>query len=335
FDAASDRMGEHVHSSFDFRLQDETIPGQRPEDGLAYLLLPTDVYGEQGIDETLLGPDFSAEQPTALGGLGLGLQPFGNQDQQGAIVTLAWDGQPVARSQFLPQDPAFGNLSDWNQALIDVQRVDDGGLVNIALAGPDGQPMPLLDPVFIPGMSLDGAFRPAFTTHAMAGLALRDIDNLVLDYGLSLLGDFNHDGMFDVQDINRLAEAIAFGASDQNLDLTGDSAVDQQDLTAWVKDIQGTWFGDSDLSGEFDSTDLVRVFQAGKYESGETALWSEGDWNADGLFDTSDMILAFQDGGFERSMGASVRTAAVPETNSNVLAAIALLGLVLTRRRLG
>jgi hypothetical protein len=56
--------------------------------------------------------------------------------------------------------------------------------------------------------------------------------------------------------------------------------------------------GDANGDGLFNSTDLVHVFQFGKYQTGQPALWSEGDWNGDGYFDTSDLVLAFQSGGY-------------------------------------
>ena len=54
--------------------------------------------------------------------------------------------------------------------------------------------------------------------------------------------------------------------------------------------------GDSNNDGIFDSSDLVRVFQAGKYEdaTGQRASFDEGDWNGDGVFDSSDLVAAFQ-----------------------------------------
>jgi ELWxxDGT repeat protein len=54
--------------------------------------------------------------------------------------------------------------------------------------------------------------------------------------------------------------------------------------------------GDSNNDGVFDSSDLVRVFQAGKYNGDvEKAVnFDEGDWNGDGLFDSSDLVAAFQ-----------------------------------------
>ena len=56
--------------------------------------------------------------------------------------------------------------------------------------------------------------------------------------------------------------------------------------------------GDSNNDGIFDSSDLVKVFQAGKYEDQvhRSATFEEGDWNGDGIFDSSDLVAAFQAG---------------------------------------
>lgn len=56
--------------------------------------------------------------------------------------------------------------------------------------------------------------------------------------------------------------------------------------------------GDSNLDGQFNSSDLVQVFQQGKFETGTTASWADGDWNADEQFTTSDLVFAFQLGAY-------------------------------------
>jgi hypothetical protein len=58
--------------------------------------------------------------------------------------------------------------------------------------------------------------------------------------------------------------------------------------------------GDANRDGLFDSSDLVLVFQAGKYETGESAIWEEGDWNGDLVFDSGDLVVAFQSGRYEQ-----------------------------------
>ncbi len=57
--------------------------------------------------------------------------------------------------------------------------------------------------------------------------------------------------------------------------------------------------GDANRDGKFDSLDFVQVFQAGKYETGDAAIWEEGDWNGDGAFDSADFVAAFTTGLYE------------------------------------
>ena len=59
--------------------------------------------------------------------------------------------------------------------------------------------------------------------------------------------------------------------------------------------------GDADCNGYFNTTDLVNVFQAGKYEDGidGNAGWAEGDWDCDGDFTTNDLLAALTEGGYE------------------------------------
>ncbi|MCA9218297.1 MAG: hypothetical protein KDB27_34750, partial [Planctomycetales bacterium] len=58
--------------------------------------------------------------------------------------------------------------------------------------------------------------------------------------------------------------------------------------------------GDANRDGRFDSQDLIKVFQAGKYEDGiqQNASFEEGDWNGDGDFDSGDLVAAFQAGSY-------------------------------------
>jgi chitodextrinase len=76
--------------------------------------------------------------------------------------------------------------------------------------------------------------------------------------------------------------------------------------------------GDANQDGVFNSSDLVRVFQTGKYETSMPALWSEGDWNGDGYFTTSDLVFAFQRGGY--SAAATIASASTP--NIPLMAAV-------------
>ena len=140
-------------------------------------------------------------------------------------------------------------------------------------------------------------------------------------------GDFDSDGDLDVDDVNALIGGIS--GMDSAFDLTDDDTVDSADLNRWVKELKGTWIGDSNLDGEFNSSDLVAVFTVGKFEQDVPAGWEEGDWNGDGKFTSGDFVTAFTDGGYEA--GPFQPVAAVPEPGAFHLLLLGA-GLCLWRR---
>ena len=146
--------------------------------------------------------------------------------------------------------------------------------------------------------------------------------------GEELTGDFDNSGELDIGDIDLLAEQIQSANPDLSYDLDNDAEVAVSDLTVWVKDLRKTWIGDSNLDNEFNSSDLVEIFAAGKFESGEPATWAQGDWNADGSFDSGDLVAAFADGGFEQ--GPVGGNNLVPEPSS--IAMLLPIGIVMVRR---
>jgi hypothetical protein len=141
-----------------------------------------------------------------------------------------------------------------------------------------------------------------------------------------MAGDFNGNGQLDAADIDILSQHISVETNDASHDLTGDELVNGDDLNYWVKELRGSWHGDANLDGEFNSGDLVTVFQAGRFETGESATWAQGDWNADRFFNTSDIITAFEAGGYDAGMQPAVH--AVPEPASMALLAFGMVGLV-------
>ena len=56
--------------------------------------------------------------------------------------------------------------------------------------------------------------------------------------------------------------------------------------------------GDANRDLRFNQLDVVLVLQGGKYLSGETATWREGDWTGDGVFNQLDLLAALQGGPF-------------------------------------
>ena len=92
-------------------------------------------------------------------------------------------------------------------------------------------------------------------------------------------GDFNGNILLDAGDVDALAARIRGNSTDAYFDVDGDNQVTSTDLNYWVRELKNTWFGDADLSGEFNSADFVQVFQAGKYEttdSGQVGLRETG-----------------------------------------------------------
>ncbi|MFC1759733.1 hypothetical protein ACFL2H_13365, partial [Planctomycetota bacterium] len=58
----------------------------------------------------------------------------------------------------------------------------------------------------------------------------------------------------------------------------------------------GIIMGDTNEDYFFDETDFILANKSGKFETGEPATNSEGDWNGDGQFTSSDYIAAFSQG---------------------------------------
>ena len=171
--------------------------------------------------------------------------------------------------------------------------------------------------------------RGSFQVNYGFGSAYNDNELILSDFGIT--GDFNTNGQLDANDIDLLSEGTSVG--DPSFDLTGDGVVDRTDRTYWVEYLKGTYFGDANLDGEFNSSDFVQVFQRGHYEDRvlENSGWEDGDWNGDGEFDTADFVLAFQSGGYEAGPRSSV--ASVPEPTGVLVVLLGMLvGFGRTRR---
>jgi hypothetical protein len=138
-----------------------------------------------------------------------------------------------------------------------------------------------------------------------------------LDVPTYIRGDFNVDLKLDARDIDSLSEQIRSGEATAWYDLDQDGEVNDLDRSIWVEEIRNTYFGDSNLDGEFNSTDFVKVFQAAEYEDAvkKNSTWETGDWTGDAEFDSSDFVLAFQRGGFEQGPR---NMAAVPEPRTSL-----------------
>jgi hypothetical protein len=160
-----------------------------------------------------------------------------------------------------------------------------------------------------------------FELHAVpSGVSLA----VVAAPGVPVLCDVNGDGSCDVSDVDAMTQNV----------LTGERTAEERTALIQLRMPQGfeTYFGDSNLDGNFNSNDLVTVFTAGQYEDAidDNSGWAQGDWDGDLDFTSSDLIAAFTDGGYERGPRADVN--AVPEPSGFVLLTLALLGIANMRR---
>ncbi len=160
-------------------------------------------------------------------------------------------------------------------------------------------------------------------------MAPKFLPSAILLRGLE--GDFDGNGLLTSSDIDLLSAAVRDGGPPTPFDVNRDGQVDQLDREEWVVDLKRTYFGDSNLDGEFNSGDLIFVLSQGEYEDGVVgnSTWSSGDWNGDGEFESGDFITALQFTGYE--LGPRQAVAAVPEPAA--LGVSALAGLVLLFRR--
>jgi hypothetical protein len=164
----------------------------------------------------------------------------------------------------------------------------------------------------------------------------RKLVKAAFDYATGKLaavaGDFDGDGQLTAKDIDLLSTEARKGTNSASFDLNNDKLVNNGDREVWVNSLRKTYFGDSNLDGQFNSTDFVSVFQSGQYEDATAgnSTWATGDWNGDAEFSSSDFVTAFQAGGYEAGPRAAV--SAVPEPATGVLMLLGALPLMRRRR---
>ena len=224
-----------------------------------------------------------------------------NNEEAGSLEVVDADGVPMILT-----------LEEWKAITPATDFYDDTGSTSFGGANVDYND--LVDPpVFVVTQDLSALRDPVLNTQLKSG-------------------DFDGDEMLTANDINLLTAAVGIPAPDEKFDVNSDGAVNQTDRELWVNQIKNSYFGDSNLDGEFNSSDFVEVFRAGEYED-ETdgnSLWEEGDWNGDGDFNTRDFVAAFQAGGYERGPR---QAQSVPEPGSMLFVIPATFLVALLRRK--
>lgn len=158
-------------------------------------------------------------------------------------------------------------------------------------------------------------------------------DEVVVLSGIATAGDFDHNGVLDVLDIDALSAIVRSGQYAAEYDINSDGSISDEDRRVWVEERKHTYFGDANLDGKFDTSDLVYVFIRGNYERQliDEASWQDGDWNGDGVVNSGDLIAAFAGGGYEAGPRPSANV--VPEPSSIMVAAVGLLACMSLCRR--
>jgi len=122
--------------------------------------------------------------------------------------------------------------------------------------------------------------------------------NLGNQYTPGLAGDMDSDGDVDAADIDLLGANVGL-APHPKFDLDSDGDADADDLAVLVESILNTRFGDVNLDGTVDATDLLLL--ANNY--GQLGGWADGDLNCDGTVTATDLALMQNDYGYQRTGG--------------------------------
>lgn len=90
----------------------------------------------------------------------------------------------------------------------------------------------------------------------------------------------------DLADLDLLSTSISHESTSMRFDLDGNGSVNSRDLGYWLFFTENR-MADSNLDGGVDFRDFLTL----SLHYGESAIWSEGDFDADGLVTFSDFLL--------------------------------------------
>jgi hypothetical protein len=186
------------------------------------------------------------------------------------------------------------------------------------------------------GWTDDPTIRQTWGQSLTAGQAWLTPDDFPFQYSVSGLqaGDFNNDNAVNVADIDLLTAHIRTGGNNSLYDVNEDTLVNHADLKFEVETILGVDFGDTELDGDVDLSDLGTV--ATNFARPGAFGWASGNFDADIDVDLADLgALAsnFQSGSAQSFADFNALIAAgVPEPASSV-ALLAMAALTVRARR--
>ncbi|MHC4562200.1 MAG: S8 family serine peptidase [Planctomycetota bacterium] len=125
---------------------------------------------------------------------------------------------------------------------------------------------------------------------------------------VGMTADFSGDGSVDNLDIDALYANLGNPA----YDLDGDGDADTADVDVLIHDILNTEYGDANMDGLVDATDLA-IFKA---SFGGNGLWAEGNFNGDSLVDITDLAILSANFGFQRPAEAPQGGESAPDQAS-------------------
>ncbi len=247
---------------------------------------------------------FQVASPDAFAGLKLRVRYT-----DGFVAYL--NGQPVARVGVAGNTPpAFNAVASVNRSLSDawefveldldaarsLLKPGDNLLALQAMNASTQESTWLLQTELLGTRSL--ASNLTKSAHVKARTQTGEGWSALTERAFETFGDFDANQKVDTRDLDLLCAAVQVG--DATYDITDDEKTDIEDVRLLVLARWNSTFGDANLDGRFNSTDLVQIFQRGEYEDAvfKNSKWDSGDWNCDGDFTTGDLVLAFQAGGY-------------------------------------
>ncbi len=99
-------------------------------------------------------------------------------------------------------------------------------------------------------------------------------------------GDFDGDGIVDIDDIESLIDVIYANGFDASMDFDDNGMIDEEDIIRWVRSLFESHLGDANLDGKVDPTDLSVL---GVNWQHALRNWSGGDFHGDGITDRVDL----------------------------------------------